>query len=298
MVKSALMIEQLLAEDPILLAREHRELRNAVPEAAAAGRLTRLLPGVYADSGRARELSTRVAALTRWDPSAVICGRAAAALTYWPNVRVGAIEVASPVRHAPQQGFAFTQRRIPPELVQVRGAIRLTVPSLTAIELATLDFTDPIDIALRKRVASLASLREAIDLTPHRRGHADRRLVLLDSRDQPWSAAERLAHRIYRRAGVAGWVTNLEMVIPDAGTYYVDIVFRKERVATEIDGRLHETDIDMFENDRIRQNALVLNGWLVLRFTWHVLDRDPAYVIATTREALALRRTNPHLLGL
>jgi very-short-patch-repair endonuclease len=180
----------------------------------------------------------------------------------------------------------------------VQAGIRTTTPSLTAVELATSAFTDPIDVALHRRVVSLASLREAIDLTPHRRGHVDRRRVLLDSRDEPWSAAERLAHRLYRRAGLTGWVTNLETVVPDAGTYYLDIAFRRPRVVSEIDGRLHETDVDLFETDRLRQNALVLRGWLVLRFTWYQLDRHPEYVIATTREALALRGTNGGFSGL
>ena len=119
-----------------------------------------------------------------------------------------------------------------------------------------------------------------------------RRRLLLDSRDEPWSAAERLAQRIYRRAGITGWATNVKIVVPDVGTYFLDFAFRRERVASEIDGRLHETDVDLFESDRIRQNALLLQGWLVLRFTWRLLEADPGYVIATTREALAGRGTN------
>jgi very-short-patch-repair endonuclease len=143
----------------------------------------------------------------------------------------------------------------------------------------------------------LPSMHEAIRLTSHRRGHTDRRRLLLDSRDEPWSAAERLAQRIYRRAGIDGWTTNLKTVVPDVGTYYLDFAFRRERVATEIDGRLHETDVDIFESDRLRQNALMLRGWLVLRFTWHMLDTDPAYVVATTQEAVALRGTNEGFTG-
>ena len=77
-MKSELLIEHLLTEDPILLARDHRDLRNPIVRATKAGRLTRLLPGVYVDTGRAHDLATRVAALRRWDPDAVVCGRAAA----------------------------------------------------------------------------------------------------------------------------------------------------------------------------------------------------------------------------
>ena len=273
-MKTDTLIEHLLTEHPVLLARDHRDLRHAILRGTEAGRLRRLLPGVYVDAGRADELAIKAAAVARWDPSAVICGRAAAALTYWPKITVGPLVLASPVRHARQRGFV--ERRIPADLVREVDHVRTTVPALTAVELATSDFTDPIDIALRQRVASLRSMHEAIRLTSHRRGHTDRRRVLLDSRDEPWSAAERLAQRIYRRAGITGWTTNLKTVVPDVGTYYLDIAFRRERVASEIDGRLHETDVDLFESDRIRQNVLMLRGWLVLRFTWHMLDADPA----------------------
>jgi very-short-patch-repair endonuclease len=296
-VKSDTLIEHLLTDDPVLLVRDHRYLRHAVLRGTEAGRLRRLLPGVYVDAGRADEVTIKATAVARWDPSAVICGRAAAALTYWPEIAVGPLLVASPVRHAGQRGFTFVERRIPPDLVREVEHVRTTVPALTAVELATSDFTDPIDIALRKRVASLPSMHQAIELTRHRRGHTDRRRVLLDSRDEPWSAAERLAQRIYRRAGIDGWSTNLKTVVPDVGTYYLDFAFRRERVASEIDGRLHESDVDLFESDRVRQNALMLRGWLVLRFTWHMLDQDPAYVVATTREALAQRRTNAGFRG-
>jgi very-short-patch-repair endonuclease len=46
----------------------------------------------------------------------------------------------------------------------------------------------------------------------------------------------------------------------------------------------------VFESDRLRQNALLLAGWLVLRFTWQMLTEDPDYVVRTTRQALAAGR--------
>lgn len=58
----------------------------------------------------------------------------------------------------------------------------------------------------------------------------------------------------------------------------------------EIDGRLHEDDDDVFENDRHRQNALVLDGWMVLRFTWHMLTEQPELVLASVLTALGRLR--------
>ncbi|MDN5762796.1 MAG: hypothetical protein L0H41_10820 [Microlunatus sp.] len=77
-LRSDVLIEQLLTDHPVILAREHRELRNALAQATETGWLARLLPGVYVDADRRTELATRVASVGCWDPSAVVCGRAAA----------------------------------------------------------------------------------------------------------------------------------------------------------------------------------------------------------------------------
>jgi very-short-patch-repair endonuclease len=42
----------------------------------------------------------------------------------------------------------------------------------------------------------------------------------------------------------------------------------------------------LFRRDRQRQNAVVLAGWTVLRFTWHDLTQRPNEVIAEIRLAL------------
>lgn len=289
-MRADLEIDDLLASEHVILAREHRKLRDALARGVVDGRLARILPGVYADAGQATEPVIRMAAVTRWDPDAVICGHGAASLTYWPDVKVPpTLQVASPIKHQAQRGFEFCRRTVPPELVQRSGPVPVTVPALTAIDLATLDFTDPIDIALRTKQATLATLQEALQLTRKRRGNADRWSVLLDSRAEPWSHAERLAHRLYRRDGIAGWVTNRKIVLPGAGTYYLDIAFERERIAGEVDGWEYHSKPAVFESDRLRQNALVLDGWLVLRFTWKMLTTDPDYVLRTTRQALLAR---------
>ena len=61
-------------------------------------------------------------------------------------------------------------------------------------------------------------------------------------------------------------------------TVYLDVGFRRRRLAVEIDGREFHSDRKLFETDRWRQNALVLDGWRVLRFTWRMIstpERSP-----------------------
>jgi very-short-patch-repair endonuclease len=212
-------------------------------------------------------------------------GAAAARASYWPSIRLERIDVAVPRKVAERDGFAFNRRSIPADLVVERRGLRFTHPALTAIDLATEEHVDSIDIALRTRAATLAGMRDALARTPNRPGNQTRLKLLIESRDEPWSAAERLAHRLLRGAGISGWQSNLPVIVKDK-LFYLDIAFRSCRLALEIDGRMHEDDPGLFESDRWRQNALVFAGWRVLRFTWAMLDRHPQSFVDSVQQAL------------
>lgn len=178
-----------------------------------SGELTAVLPGVYAASDRAREWETRVAALGLRQPDAVLVSATAARLTFWPELRATEVECATSRDCRPRAGFRFHRRAVPPELVVERDGIRTTTPALTAVDLCTELGREAIDQALLTRAATLPGMWEALELTGGRRGHRDRRMLLLDSRDEPWSAAERLCHRLLREAGISGWTGNGPVVV-------------------------------------------------------------------------------------
>jgi len=266
----------------LVVRRDHPELAGALDWLIRNGRLVTVLPGVYGRPDLARLAETRMRAACLRHPDAVLVTGAAARLTYWPDAPLRDVEVATRYAVAPAAGFQFTRRRVPPELIRERGGLRFTDPALTAIDLADFDCADGIDIALRARAATLAGMHEALRLSRKRRGNFERMRLLLDSRDNPWSAAERLSHRLLRRARITGWQGNWPIVI-EGEQYFIDIAFRELRLAIEIDGRLHETDEDLFESDRWRQNALVGAGWRVLRFTWAMLRDHPEVFVAAVR---------------
>ncbi len=81
----------------------------------------------------------------------------------------------------------------------------------------------------------------------------------------------------------AGWPT-IWWCCPDE--YWIDVAFEARRLAVEVDGWAWHCDVDRFAHDRRRQNALVLAGWTVLRFTWHDLMSRPKEVVAEIRAAL------------
>jgi hypothetical protein len=64
-----------------------------------------------------------------------------------------------------------------------------------------------------------------MELTAARVGNPTKRYLLLDSRDEPWSAAERKFHRLLHDAGITGWKANRPVVLDDF-TCYVDVIFR------------------------------------------------------------------------
>jgi very-short-patch-repair endonuclease len=280
-------IQRLLTTDGVIARREHPELDTTLRYLVRRGDLVRVLPGVYAAADQATSLTSRVRALNRFDPDAIFVGAVAARMSFWPDLRVDRIECA--VRHsrARQPGFEFTRRNVPSELVVSRSGLRLTSPALTALDLCATVGGEAIDQALRTRATTLNHLQRAMELTVARVGNRTRRQLLLDSRAEPWSEAERSIHRLLRAAGITGWEANKPVVLRDL-TFYVDLIFRKLKLVIEIDGRLYHTGAEVFETDRRRQNLLVLDGWCVLRFTWTMIEERPEEVIAMVLEAIEM----------
>ena len=82
-------IEQLLADEHVILRREHPELDDALTRACSGGRLARVLPGVYVDHGLREDPVVKMAAVTRRDRDAVIRGDGSARTGSGPGVRWG-----------------------------------------------------------------------------------------------------------------------------------------------------------------------------------------------------------------
>jgi very-short-patch-repair endonuclease len=288
-VKAQSEVDLLVRRGGGLISRlDHPALANTMAWLVRQGKLVPVLPGIYAPPELARNVEVLMRAVRLRHTDAVVLGAAAARASFWPDAPLRTIDVAASTRLASRQGYIFSRRHIPAELVVERAGLRYTAPGLTAIDLATFECADAIDIALRTRAATLEGMYEALRLTPNRAGNLHRLELLIDSRNEPWSAAERVAHRILRAAGLTGWKTNFPVFL-EGRLYYIDIAFPHLKLAIEIDGRLHEEDKDLFESDRWRQNALVADGWRVLRFTWQMLHEHPEVVVAAILQALLSR---------
>jgi very-short-patch-repair endonuclease len=282
---STVDIQYILSARGVIASREHPQLRGAIDWRVRTGELVAVLPGVYAPPASAASASTRIAAVAAWDRDAVLTHEAAAVVSYWPELPVPVVRCAVPHHRPPRSGFEFSRGRIPAALVWQRGLLRLTSPALTALDLCETLGGDAIDHALRRRVTTIDLMRQALALTPKRAGNPGRRRLLLDSRDEPWSAAERVFHSLLRATGITGWTANRPLLL-GGQTIHPDVVFRDLRLVIEIDGREFHSDPEVFESDRHRQNLLVLHGWRVLRITWLMIQTEPDRVIAMVRKAM------------
>lgn len=277
----------LAAHSGILLAREHRRRKSSLSRWCRAGRLIRLLPGVYVHPAARDDLSVRLRALAAKVPDAVIAGDAAARLTAWPQAQAGVIEVCTASRRVAMPGFRFVRRRVPPELTRHRDGLTFLSASLVAVDAAASDRGDRIDHLLRKR-HPLSEVEAALAACPGRRGNRARRRVVRRSRTQPWSQAERRLHDILDRNRIRGWTANHPVTACGSG-YWLDVAFRSRRLALEVDGYEHHSSRMAFEADRHRHNDLVADGWTVLQLTWTMLA-DESRLVARIRAAVHRRQ--------
>lgn len=239
------------------------------------------LPGVYAHPEVQDTWETRVLSAHLWAPELVFSGGAAAKLGWWSDLDCPVIGMSGAKRKSPSPWLAVSQAKEPPEFIWERGGMKLTSPPLSAVQLAATIGPKAIDEALRRRVTTLPLLHQALEAIPCRPGNKEVRQLLHESKENPWSALEREAHRLLRTARITGWKGNYPVMIKGR-RYYLDIAFPGLKLAIELDGWGVHSDRVAFVSDRERQNDLLVEGWIVLRFSWEMLDD----LVPTVRAAM------------
>lgn len=281
-------LTNLLDRHPVISRHQHRDRGHLLDRAHRRGEIRRILPGVYA---RNEELTWKhlVSAVSLWDPNAVIIGEAAAALTFWPDLVPAEVHVVS--RRRPRcidPRIRLFDRSIPSEMVRQRRGVRHIRGELAAVSLVSELGTDVLDVALRSRRVTLDQLWYAFELSPHRRGNVERLHALIDSRAEPWSALERVAHRQLHAAGIGHWIANAPIVC-DGEQYYQDIAMLRCPVTIELDGWEFHHSPQQFEDDRHRGNLFRLAGRTVYRFTWAMVHNGD-YFVDTVQRAIEIAR--------
>jgi very-short-patch-repair endonuclease len=261
---------------------------QAVRRRVRAGHWQRCSPGVYFVADREFTDAARVRA-TVWGYGQSACASGLAAAWWLELTRFppDVVEVTVPRNsHGRCHTGSRVRRRNLSQLdvAECRG-LRVTALPLTAIEAAVRHGGGPklMDQALQRHT-ELRQLWAAHLRNTGRYGSPAARLLLQAADDGTKSAAERLFTRLLNGSGVSGWKANQKLL-----GYEVDVLFRAAKVVVEVDGFAFHTDPEAFERDRRKQNALVLAGYQVLRFTWLDLTEYPERVLAVVQRAISAR---------
>ncbi|OZC55261.1 hypothetical protein CH267_11690 [Rhodococcus sp. 06-621-2] len=257
--------------------------RGAITYRTKSGELLRLLPRVYATSPP--DYFELCRAVTLWKPSAVVSHSSAAWLWGLTDREPKIVDATvGPAGQARCPEWVRLHRRQLPATVTYRGLRIVTIEQAFVDMAATLQkaeleaFVDAtLDVHLPwRRVA------EVCEASSGMRGMTALREQL--RRCCPGTRSE--PERMVARALTA---RNFRMEInARVGPFYGDLVDFRARVIVEIDGREFHIGPAEFSNDRRRQNALVLEGWLVLRYSAATvradLDRVVDEIISVVRK--------------
>jgi predicted transcriptional regulator of viral defense system len=185
-----------------------------------------------------------------------------------------------------------------PRDVTVRDTLPITTPARTIVDLAGVmghrQLAAVLDAALLERLVGYEAIVEVAERVCRRgkRGSAVLRR-LLDERGhgllRSATALERLGLKALGLTRTGRWF--VQHPVPWAPGRRFDAAFPEARVAVEWDSRRWHTAVEDFRSDRERDRAAILNGWVVLRFTWHELEQDPWAVAGEIDRVVETRET-------
>jgi hypothetical protein len=267
-----------------------------VAHEVATRRWVRVASGVYRINGTPLTWKGRMmAACLAAGPGAVISHRSAAALWNLEGFeppRVLDVSVGNG-RRPRVEGVRVRRRRY------VRRTFRDGIP-VTPIPDTILDLSEgkeaialrALDDVDRRKLATWTELWECLVLHAGRgrRGVAAYRRLLeyRNGRTPPGGTFAGLVRKLLVDAGLPEPVCEFP-VVSGGRPYFLDLAYVDVKIDVECDGREGHLNARSFENDRIRNNNLALDGWLVLHVTWERLKDKPGAVAAEVREALRQR---------
>lgn len=182
--------------------------------------------------------------------------------------------------------------------IQTIGGLRVTTPVRTIVDLAKVLTTRRLERLVDGALASSkVELEELVMLSSSltRRGKkgmvALRSIIAerLDDGGMSESELEVMLLELLTDAGLPPPVRQFRAPWLQPINGRVDLAYPDQQIVIEGDSRRWHALYDAFETDRRRDNAAQLKGWIVLRFTWHMIVHDPSTVVDTVRKALRSR---------
>ena len=267
--------------------------RGAIEHRLANGRLHRVRRGVYqVGHSAAPPMAREIAALLAHGPGSVLSHRTAAVLWQLLSPSNGPVSVTIVGRDCGRRpGVRHHRvRRVATADLGRRAGLPVTAPARTLLDLASVTAPRELERAANeafvRQLANMGDLRSLLERSRGRPGSpALRRLVdELEGPSLTRSEAEERMRTLLRGSGLPLPDTNVRV-----GPYEIDMLWREERLAVEIDGFAFHSTRSAFERDRCRDADLQARGLKVMRVTWRQIVDDPVATLVRIARLLDTR---------
>jgi hypothetical protein len=142
---------------------------------------------------------------------------------------------------------------------------------------------------VRRRLTTATLLREALDERPNIAGHRDLARTIDLIADGCQSELEVLGVlNVFRHPSLPRSVGQYKFRL-DGAFFNLDRAWPEAKLAVELDSARHHTSPEDRHRDLARDAALAAAGWVVLRFTYEEVRRNPERVRARVREVYRMR---------
>jgi len=203
--------------------------------------------------------------------------------------------------HVIAPGRQFGSER--PEIVVHRGRLQepprrvagipVTHPVEAWLQVAgSLSLTDNVclaDALLRRQhpLSDVDEMGQLVLASHRRRGIKKVRQALLLCRPGTDSTPETSTRLLLVQHGLPCPEVNVPVEDEEGRViYYLDMAYRREKVAVEYDGAIHVGERESMQRDRTRHRWLEDHGWRVITVTSADLRDDPGGVVRSVRQAL------------
>ncbi|MGH2818651.1 MAG: type IV toxin-antitoxin system AbiEi family antitoxin domain-containing protein [Actinomycetota bacterium] len=243
-----------------------------------AGRIERVLPGVFKDAAVSMSLAQKMKAAELWaGPQGCLCSRSAAAWWGFDGIRSDGIEILSHKRLRGRAGITVhTTSDLSPTDVLVRRGLRVTTIERTLCDLSGRvphhRFEAALHGVLRNGMTTAPRIAERLD-RHGRRGHKGAGVLndlLLEVREAMafvGSRFEIIVEEILVKGNLPAPIRQFP-VGNGVRTIHPDLAYPTARLAVEADSFSCHGSREAFYRDRDRDSFLRFVGWDILRFTW------------------------------
>jgi very-short-patch-repair endonuclease len=276
--------------------------RSAVDHELRVGRIEAMHPGVYRSAGTPVDRMVEIrAALLAAGPGAVVSHRTAAWLHEVASDEPSVIDITVTHDRRPRLERVRIHRtlRFPDAHRRQIDGLWVTSVDRTLADLGaavrSARVRDAVETAVVARLTTVPRLFAFVDDHGRkgRNGIGALRLALEEwmlSERPPDSELEIAFARVVRREELPQPQYQFWVEV-EGKRFRIDAAWPDVGLAVEVDGWESRNTRLAFQNDTDRQNAITLEGWMFIRFTWTDVVRRPGYVARRISQALALLGT-------